>query len=508
MKAIARSYNPFNESRFIAGTSGILIALVTTFLLRYPFVWAFLFVVGLAVAIFSLTARDFRSYWLAIFALVLPLDIKKMLIDSGPVMDYVLKHGFPVGELPGPVLYLSDLPFLVLMVQWLLEIIFKKKRIYFPQSNWMALAFILWSIASLVKTTEFSSSIFELLRMIKFYLLYLYVANNVQSKETVKTLMKFLFIGLMFQGLLCLSQYLIQDISYMFGNLMGKKDFYSDAQIKIIEPIFRAGEDGNIGIRASGTVGPINAQAQYFEFLLPVAFLLWLTATTFWSSSFRLITFVFGLLGLVVTFSRGGFAGITIGLGVVLMLSKWFKIMSNRKFLIFFFITLTLWVVMAPRFYGYFMARPEATSARLHLSKVGLEMVRAHPILGVGLNNHVVVKPEYDPRKYAFPMPVHNHYLIIASETGIPGLAFFLSFMGLTCLCALKAARSKDLYLASVAVGILGGLTAIALHILVDYLGSHTNMTLLWIYGGLAAALGEKKMRPSEVTFRDENRTH
>ena len=497
MKAIARSYNLFNESRFIAGMGGILIAMVTTFLLRYPYVWGLLFVVGLAVAIFSLTARDFRSYWLAIFALVLPLDIKKMLIDSGPVVDYVLKYGFPVGELPGPVLYLSDLPFLVLMVQWLSEIIFKKKKIFFPKSNWMALAFILWSIVSLIKATEFSSGIFELLRMIKFYFLYLYVANNIQSKETVKTFMKFLFIGLMFQGLLCLSQYLIQDISYLFSNLMGKKEFYSAAQIKLIEPMFRAGEDINAGIRASGTVGPMNAQAQYFEFLLPVAFLLWLTATTFRSSSFSLVTFTFGLLGLIVTFSRGGLAGIVIGLGVVLMLSKWFKIISNRKFLIFFFITLTLCVVMAPMFYGYFMARPEAASVRLHLSKVGLEMVRAHPILGVGLNNHVVLKPEYDPRKYAFPMPVHNHYLIIASETGVPGLAFFLGFMGLTCLYALKAARGKNLYLASVAVGILGALVAIALHILVDYLGSHTNMTLLWIYGGLAAAINQANDNPS-----------
>jgi len=501
MKTIARTYNPFNESRFIAGIGGILIAMVATFLLRYPYVWALLFVVGLAVAIFSLTARDFQGYWLAIFAFVLPLDIKKMLMDSGPVTDYVLKYGFPVGELPGPVLYLSDLPFLVLMVQWLLEIIFRKKRIFFPKSNWMAIAFIIWSILSLIKATEFSSGIFELVRMTKFYFLYLYVANNIQSKETVKTLMKFLFIGLIFQGLLCLSQYLIQDISYTFTNLVGKKEFYSAAQIKIIEPIFRTGEDINIGIRASGTVGPMNAQAQYFEFLLPVAFLLGLTATTFWSSTFSLVTFTFGLLGLIVTFSRGGVAGITIGLGIVLILSKWFKIISNRKFLTFLFIILGIFIILAPMFYSYFMARPEAASARLHLSKVGLEMVRAHPILGVGLNNHVVVKPEYDPWKYAFPMPVHNHYLIIASETGIPGLAFFLGFMGSTCLYALKAARGKNLYLTSVAVGILGGMAAIGLHILVDYLGSHTNMTLLWIYGGLAAALSRTEVNSSDETF-------
>ncbi|NIM99452.1 MAG: hypothetical protein GTO24_15690 [candidate division Zixibacteria bacterium] len=505
MKAFARSHNLADDYRLISILGGIFIALSVAFILRYPYVWAGLVALGLVVGVLSLTAKDFKTYWLAIFALVLPLEIKKMLIDSEPVRDFVQTYGFPVGELPGPVLYLSDLPFLVLMIYWLFEVTFRKQKIFLPKSNLMALAFVIWSGVSLVNATVFSSGFFDLLRIVKFYLLYLYAANNFLSKKAVKTLIKFLLLGMILQGLLCLYQYLAQDRGYILANLLGQQDLYTETALKKVESLFSITQEGAIR-RGRGTVGPANAEAQYFEFLLPVAFLLWATATKFLSYSFNLTTFILGLLGLIVTFSRGGLVGITIGIVAVLLLSRWFQLISNKKLLTFCLIGLGLSTVISPIVYEYMITRPEAASARLHLAKVGLEMVKAHPILGVGLNNHLVLMPEYDPRSYALPMPSHNQYIIIASEVGIPGLVFFLGFLALTFRLALGAARADDLYIASVAVGILGALVSIALHIQVDYLGTNTAMTLLWLYGGLAAALNQWNAKPSEMTLKNENR--
>jgi O-antigen ligase len=467
---------------------GISVALTVAFLLSYPYVWTGLVIVGLTVGVLSLIAKDFKTYWMAIFALVLPLEIKKLLVDSEYVREIARIKGIPLGELPAPVLHLSDLPFLVLIACWLFEIIYRKKKVFFPKSNWMALAFLTWASLSLIKAPAFSYGFFDLVRTFKFYLIYLYFANNIRSKSEVKNLINFFLIGVIFQSMICLYQYFSQDVSYIFGNVFGQQDLYTPEALKKYQSFFVIGPGTELK-RASGTVGPINAIAQYFELLLPVAFMLSLTAAKFWSRVFNISTLVLGLLGLIVTFSRGGLIGLIVGMLTVLILSRMFTLISSRKFLITLIIGIFISIILIPKFFNYMVIRPEATLARSHLNKVGLEMIKEHPILGVGLNNHIVVKPEYDPKTYPLPMPTHNHYLFIASEVGIPGLAFFLGFLIMSCIMAFRVGRSDNLYLASVAVGILGALIAISVHNLVDHFNVHTNLTLLWLYLGLAAAL-------------------
>lgn len=507
MRASARDYNLVGNDWLICSLGGIFIALIATLILRFPYVWAGLVTVGVTVGVMSLAAKDFRNYWLAVFVLVLPLDIKKMLIDSEYVRTLAGIHGIPLGELPGPVLYLSDLPFLVLMIHWLFKMISGKEKAFFPKSNWMALAFVAWSGVSLINATAFSYGFFDLLRMLKFYLLYLYVANNVRSNKTVRTITTFLLVGMIFQGAICLYQFGTQDIRYIFGNLFGQQELYTEEAINKYSQFYKVTEESDIVRRASGTVGPNNAEAQYFEFLIPIAFLLWLTTTKFWSYSFNLTTFIFGLTGLIVTFSRGGFVGITFGMVVAFISARLFRLISNRKFLTFLLVGLCVSIAMTPMMYSYFMTRPQAAIERLHLAKVGVEMIKANPILGVGLNNHLTVKPEYDPRNYFFPMPAHNNYILIASEIGIPGLVFFLGFLFLTFWLTISAARTVDVYRASVAVGIFGALVAISVHNLGDHLSYHTTLTLFWFYAGLAGALNRWNVKPLEKTSENENRT-
>jgi len=497
MKTLSERFDAERMAYLLPAMGGAFIALIAVVILRYPYVWAGLITIGIAVFVFSLAAKDFRNYWLGVFALVLPLDIRKALFGSDQIRALEVIYGFPLGELPSPILYLSDLPFLVLMVQWFFQVIFRKQKIFFPKSNWIALAFIIWSGISLTNATAFSYGFFDLMRLVKFYLQYLYVANNIRSKATVKILIRFLLIGMIFQGLICLDNYKAQRIGHIFGNLFGQQAF-SEEDVKKYEQFFSVGQEGGGRLRASGTAGPINAQAQYFELLIPIAFSLWLTMIPFGRSSFDFACLIFGLTGLILTFSRGGFIGLAGGLIAVLILSRWVQLISNKKFLTFFLIGIGLCITVTPLVYTYIMVRPEATLARIDLNKVGLEMIKAHPIIGVGLNNHMVEKPKYDPKDYIIPMPTHNRYLLIASEVGIPGLLFFLGFLWLTLKTTLRAARTEDRYLASVALGILGAFVATLLHYLIDHLTFHTPLTMVWLYAGLVAALVELRANPSE----------
>jgi len=476
----------------IAIIGGFLIAQCGTAILNRSYLWTVLIAVGIAVAVFSLTARSFKDYWLMIFALVLPLDIKKLLIDSDIVRELTQVYGIPIGELPGPVIYLSDLPFIILMALWLFEITVQKKKVFFPKSNIYALAFVGWAGLSLANATVFSYGFFDLLRTLKFYLLYLYIANNIDSMSTLKTLVKFLLIGVIIQGMICLYQYISQDISSVFGSLFGQQDLYSEESIEKYKEFF-AVAPGIEQKRASGTVGPINAQAQYFEFLIPIAFLLSLVTLKFKHKILSCLALGFGALGLIVTFSRGAFVGIIIGLAVVFLLAKRMHMISKQKYMTVMISVILIAIILAPLVYSFIAARQEATLARFHLYKVGLDMIRDHPLLGVGLNNHVVQAPYYDPESYIFTTPTHNHYLFIASEVGIPGLLLFLAFLFSAFFGALRNAGSNAVFPALISLGIVGAFVAIGTHNLVDHLSYHTNLTLVWLFAGLAAVLGRIK---------------
>jgi putative inorganic carbon (HCO3(-)) transporter len=364
----------------------------------------------------------------------------------------------------------------------------RRQKVFFPPGHWFAIGFLAWAALSLAKAPVFLYGIFDLLRTFKFYLLYLFIANNIRSRGELRVLANALLFGVIVQGVICVYQYLAQDVSHVFGNLFGQQDMYSEETVKAFKSFFTVAPGTDLK-RASGTVGPINAEAQYFEFLLPAAFVLWATAGRFLRRAFRFAALAAGLVGLVVTFSRGGLIGVTVGLAVALFLSRRYGLISSGKFAAYVVAALMAAVLLTPKFYQYTMTRPEAALARFHLNKVGLDMIKSHPLLGVGLNNHIVVKPEYDPESYMFPTPTHNHYLVVASEVGVPGLVLFSGFIVVCFLSALKAGRAIAPLEAAVGVGIAGAIAAISVHNLVDHLSYHTNLTMLWLLAGLAPAL-------------------
>lgn len=111
---------------------------------------------------------------------------------------------------------------------------------------------------------------------------------------------------------------------------------------------------------------------------------------------------------------------------------------------------------------NYQGAAKGADSERLYYCKIALEMVRDHPLFGVGYNNfQLYSKPEYPdmPRHY-FHSKVHNIFLLTAAETGLFGLAFLFLFFFHTLfpLCyqlKLRQLGEERAYLIALMVGLL-----------------------------------------------------
>ena len=75
-----------------------------------------------------------------------------------------------------------------------------------------------------------------------------------------------------------------------------------------------------------------------------------------------------------------------------------------------------------------------ALSIRFEMWQVGLQMIRMHPWLGVGPNNIVPEYPLYLPPGKSpivgYHGHLHNNFLQLAAERGLPALAAWLWFMG------------------------------------------------------------------------------
>lgn len=125
--------------------------------------------------------------------------------------------------------------------------------------------------------------------------------------------------------------------------------------------------------------------------------------------------------------------------------------------------------------------------SRLLIGRGSLELVKTHPLLGVGPGNFVYTWPQYRPPKIeTVPEEIlhkrvnyaHNDYLQVASETGLLGL---IAFVGLWVSVLGKGSSS----LAD--SGIRVGLIALLLHGLTD--GNLTlipaNALLAYLFAGL-----------------------
>jgi putative inorganic carbon (HCO3(-)) transporter len=132
-------------------------------------------------------------------------------------------------------------------------------------------------------------------------------------------------------------------------------------------------------------------------------------------------------------------------------------------------------VLSGPIYHRLTASSSASFTFRRNLITIALNMWRDHPWLGTGLNNFTIVMAKYDPigltkRRIS---PVHNLYFLTAAETGILGLIAFSWLLIGVFSEGWQILKSRDLFLASCAAGILGGLVAVLMH---------SNLGWLWRY--------------------------
>jgi len=216
-----------------------------------------------------------------------------------------------------------------------------------------------------------------------------------------------------------------------------------------------------------------------------------------------------GLFSLILSFSRGAWISLLAGVAVILYWgwrAGWLSTKSFRSLSV-----VALSAAMVGALFGSSIAarlaevRPgmDVIVDRMQLNRVAINMIGAHPLLGVGINTFVDTMKRYDTTgvTYYFPEPVHNAFLLVAAETGLVGLGLFLLLMFMAFRAGLQASKSDDRFLSACAIGITSGLVVLAVNNLADvHLRTDVLYALFWLLIGLAVAV--KRMTISAALLR------
>lgn len=184
---------------------------------------------------------------------------------------------------------------------------------------------------------------------------------------------------------------------------------------------YRAGRMTLQGLRIQGVIGGIfsnpNDLALQLVMMSPIAVGLLFSSRSRAGRMIYLFIIALFVLGIVATFSRGGF----IGLVGVVAVFIWRSLSRNRLAILTGGLFLTIgFIVLVPNAYRDRISNTNDASAmaRQDELKRSLYLITRHPILGVGMNNFIL----YSNQDHA----THNAYTQVGSELGVVAMIMYI----------------------------------------------------------------------------------
>jgi O-antigen ligase len=212
------------------------------------------------------------------------------------------------------------------------------------------------------------------------------------------------------------------------------------------------------------------------------------------------ITFFIISAGLFATTSRGGIATWLL-LAPVLLWAANRSNQSRKRIVLIVLITALAYLCSASLLNAtiadrtFQLSQDPSTTARLLLWKSSLEMLLAHPVVGSGWGTFIHYYPAYrvPQENTTVGMLVHNDYLQLALEGGIPALLLQIGIVsGILVQLKRILKRATDV-VAFESVTLLLGVLALFIHALVNFIFYQALMNILaGLYLARAAQLTDK----------------
>jgi putative inorganic carbon (HCO3(-)) transporter len=214
--------------------------------------------------------------------------------------------------------------------------------------------------------------------------------------------------------------------------------------------------------RTKGTFYHANEMGMYMLLMIPVVLRVFLDAfmkrDRKWMK-FAGIALLLGGIGLFGTASRGSWFGLTAGclfmFGIDFFKSgkanKKVKRILQRLMVPAMLLLIVFSIKFGPRLMErlFYTNADDMVKGRIEYQEEAKEIIKQNPVFGVGYKNYL-----YHTDKFF----VHNLYLLVASEIGIPGLIFLAGFLVSFFVLTIKGIQSKVLYVSNMSRGIFASL--------------------------------------------------
>lgn len=310
---------------------------------------------------------------------------------------------------PAPVYVFMGLLFFCFILKKLIK---KESLLLKTPLNTALLCFFLITCVSLINSISYRDSIKGgVLRLIQYIFIFLIIASEVKDKKQIRTIIGSMCFGLALVGL--------DEIWQVFTG----RDF-----IRGYVPVF------NIGlVRATASFKDPNTIGVYLSAIAPLIFGL---ALFYLKGAKKIIFVIIGILailGIALTYSRPTLLAMYIALFL-------FGFLKRSKALIIILTVIALAApFLAPRSVkdwakqvNYNPLRLMCNDDRIAIYRNSFNMIKAHPIIGVGANTFMKnykqykEKPEYMnivTLDYAY---AHNNFFQLTAELGFIGLSIFI----------------------------------------------------------------------------------
>jgi O-antigen ligase len=464
----------------------LLVAVVATLALAWVYVNLGLKFLAPGLLILGVLAlmlffRDVKTPFFYLLVIALPIFIARYL---APIPD--VEHP---GILNVPVLYSYEVPLYLFIFFWFIEFAAGRGAGLTVPRTALALGLLfIPALLSMFFALDYTYGAFELVRMFEMFLFFLVVVNYLKTDRQLKIVIVILGVDVAFQSVIAILQFLnpwgMYEVLAKFGVYMG---------ISHATPY-----DPTSPIRACGTTGYCNFLAGFFELTLPLfASLFFFYPMSKAKKRVIIVMLAVSLIALLTTFSRGGLFAVAVAAVALLVLGvRRFPQLGRHALRVSVAVGVQLAIIFALLSEKLFMrvrffTETMEDEVRIALMRNAFEMIKHNPAVGVGLNNYPEAFFTYEVTGVEFEMlfPVHNTWLLIASEQGLIGLGAFLVFMLYIFFDARRAIRETSPLHAAVAVGLSAGLIAWLTHNLVAplYQSSLVNrITFIFVVAVLA----------------------
>lgn len=357
----------------------------------------------------------------------------------------------------------------ILVFCFLVKKAIKKERLFVSSGlNLPFLLLLIISAASAFNSISYRDSSRGLFKLIEYWALFLIMAEEIKDEAHIKRIVFAMSAGVLLLSLDALWQ-VRQGKDFIRGNM----------------PVI------NLGIvRATASFPDANVLGIYLSAIAPLVILLAFCCLKINEKFIFYVVSLLVLLGIFLTYSRPTLLAIYICLWLI-------GVIRRSKWLVFLLIIITLISpFIAPRSLKdwakemrYNPVRFMCNDDRIAVYINTIQMIKAHPLIGVGVNNFMKNYkkykeiPEYRNVVTADFMYAHNNFLHMAGEIGLSGLSIFFWFLYKLFGAGISIYRKlKPGYLKNISLGLILCLIAFLINGLTESSLYYSRVALIFWY--------------------------